>query len=361
MSISSIAELPRWRELLSPSAARAFGSVYSVSEETSTSFAPPPLASKYGLSAQHEQRVVVVRNTRSGETVLWNGRRKEKPQTFTGAPASAVQSSKPCDFCAWAELSAVPAWGRYQNSHCVTAANLFSFRGDHGLVVMKHHEPLECSLDQLASLLDAAQQWAVAAVAHKAVSAPGRAESAGTAPAPLSLQLLWNSGPRSGASQYHGHAQLLLTPPPPPPPLAPPPSADVLAAPAALGLSRSLADSRVFASITPLKDCELVLHAARPGSRGFQRLLHASLRALIDRAAVSSFNLSVTGMSVTSLGEAADAQEGVTARLLSRGKAGSASSASDFGALELFGGASIGHTSPWDVIALLDDQLAGRP
>lgn len=46
----------------------------------------------------------------------------------------------------------------------------------------------------------------------------------------------------------------------------------------------------------------------------------------------------------------------VVARIVSRGKANSA--ASDFGALEVFGGASIGHTDPYAVIAAVDAQLA---
>ena len=46
----------------------------------------------------------------------------------------------------------------------------------------------------------------------------------------------------------------------------------------------------------------------------------------------------------------------VVARVVSRGALGAA--ASDFGGLEVFGGASIGHTDPWAVVAALDEQLA---
>ena len=42
---------------------------------------------------------------------------------------------------------------------------------------------------------------------------------------------------------------------------------------------------------------------------------------------------------------------GVLARVVSRGSA--ASKASDFGALEVLGGASIGHTNPWTVYAAM--------
>lgn len=46
-------------------------------------------------------------------------------------------------------------------------------------------------------------------------------------------------------------------------------------------------------------------------------------------------------------------------RIASRGNL--ASKASDYGGLEVFGGASIGHTDPFDVIAAVDHQLAAFP
>ena len=46
-------------------------------------------------------------------------------------------------------------------------------------------------------------------------------------------------------------------------------------------------------------------------------------------------------------------------RIASRGNL--ASKASDYGGLEVFGGASIGHTDPFDVMAAVDQQLAALP
>jgi len=45
----------------------------------------------------------------------------------------------------------------------------------------------------------------------------------------------------------------------------------------------------------------------------------------------------------------------VVARIVSRGRLSSA--ASDFGGLEVFAGASIGHTDPWTVMQTLDKSL----
>jgi hypothetical protein len=64
----------------------------------------------------------------------------------------------------------------------------------HGVVLFKHHQPLQFSQEQLSDLLDASWLWFQAS--HKLQ--------------PMADQpfLLWNCLPRAGASQYHGHAQV---------------------------------------------------------------------------------------------------------------------------------------------------------
>jgi hypothetical protein len=111
-----------------------------------------------------------------------------------------------------------------------------------------------------------------------------------------------------------------------------------------------------------------VVHGASATSPAFVRLLHVAMRALIDRCGITSFNACVLGMSITAAEAPAEAGEGggeglvdgvgVTARVVSRGKA--TSRASDFGALEVFGDASIGHTSPWAVAAAFDAEAGAR-
>jgi len=89
-------------------------------------------------------------------------------------------------------------------------------------------------------------------------------------------------------------------------------------------------------------------------SPAFIALLHCALRTLIDGCGVLTFNAAVTGFTLTP-SEEQDAELGcVVARLVSRGKVTSA--ASDYGALEVFTGASIGHTSPWRIAAKLDEE-----
>lgn len=80
----------------------------------------------------------------------------------------------------------------------MTASNLFKYcQPCHGLVLFKHHQPLEFSLQQLADLLLCARAWFQAAhSAHPSATYPF---------------FLWNCGARAGASQYHGHAQVALS------------------------------------------------------------------------------------------------------------------------------------------------------
>ena len=80
----------------------------------------------------------------------------------------------------------------------MTASNLFKYcQPCHGLVLFKHHQPLEFSLPQLADVLLCARSWLRAAQsAH---------------PAAMHPFFLWNCGARAGASQFHGHAQVALS------------------------------------------------------------------------------------------------------------------------------------------------------
>ena len=135
-------------------------------------------------------------------------------------------------------------------------------------------------------------------------------------------------------------------------------------------------------SLAPWKDCELVVMGSHMRSRAFQLALYASLRTLVGELGVQAFNAAITfdpvavgsssssicswgpgggaggaGGAAGSSAPAGAADGPCTARVVSRGRL--ASGASDFGGLEVFGGASIAHTDPFAVGAALDRVLAG--
>ena len=79
----------------------------------------------------------------------------------------------------------------------------------------------------------------------------------------------------------------------------------------------------------------------------FVLALFIALRTLIDDFGIESFNVGVV--------ECPDEEGGVLARVVSRGKI--SQTASDFGALEVIGGASIGHTDPYHLLGVIKRRL----
>ncbi len=132
---------------------------------------------------------------------------------------------------------------------------------------------------------------------------------------------------------------------------------DLIAAHREVGLSHTFESATMFASLLPLKNRDIVVVGSRGvGDRAFQRLMYCGLRTLIDELGSSSFNMGIHCADQD--GKAKRLTEGrVIGRIVSRGQSGSTSFASDFGGLEVFGGASIGSDSPFRVKAALDRQL----
>ena len=350
---------------------------------------PPRLAAKYGLAPDNVQQVVSITDATTLDVCWWNPVRSSKPQNFTAAAAAAPADptggggAERCDFCAWPELTAADPVGRIEGPHAVSCSNLFKYIGPyHGVILWKHlHDPLSFDADQLADMLAVAGGWFDAAAAH--------AVGAGEAVSQLRPLLVWNCGARAGASFHHGHCQTMVASAVDFPTLARAERqrlayeaqgqgdsdeggqglgprdvyGDVLRAHREVGLSRELAagygaSAAAYCSVCPTKDAEVVVHGEALTCPAFQRLVYAALRALIDELGVQSFNATVSNIRLGGGAPAGRARGGlpVVARLVSRGRPAAVSS--DFGGLEVFGGATIGHTDPWVVAAALDRALA---
>lgn len=313
-----------------------------------------------------------MRNVYTDDLTWFNAARKTKPQTFSSTVSDVRQldSKGPqnCDFCAWETLSAEDTFGRIEGKHCVSASNLFKYAApSQGVILFKHHDPLELDLPRVADLLEVADGWFNAA-----------AEAA--AAQDLHPLLVWNALPRAGASQYHGHAQTMVSAVPFPMQLREKYACErfsgqydgasyydaLVEAHAAVGLATRWAavaeqddsgsKATAYASICPLKDAEIVVHGASLRCPAFQALVFAALHALIGELGCQSFNAGFHNIPLASVrGSVSGGSVPVVARVVSRGRVGSA--ASDFGGLEVFGGASIGHTDPWRVKEALDAAL----
>eukprot|EP00191_Tetraselmis_sp_GSL018_P023294 CAMPEP_0177624068 /NCGR_PEP_ID=MMETSP0419_2-20121207/29272_1 /TAXON_ID=582737 /ORGANISM="Tetraselmis sp., Strain GSL018" /LENGTH=222 /DNA_ID=CAMNT_0019124729 /DNA_START=845 /DNA_END=1513 /DNA_ORIENTATION=- len=119
-----------------------------------------------------------------------------------------------------------------------------------------------------------------------------------------------------------------------------------------------------FVNLSPVKDMEVVVLAESLSSRGLHTLLNAALWVLTRDLGGAAFNVGVHNIEVDGSwdppAEGMDWASGtpIMARVVSRGKL--SSRASDFGGLEVFGGASIGNTDPYIVMDLLSKRLGDR-
>jgi len=278
----------------------------------------------------------------------------KKPQQFLASGATKDAQSTgaaSCDFCSWETMTAEDTFGRIEGEYCVTGSNLFKYIGPYQAVCsFKHHDPLTFTLDALCDVFRVSSRW------FKACDEDYGENSADD----LHPMIVWNCNVRSGASQMHGHTQLLYSS------LAFPQQHmmqehilpaysgdyydDLERAHDEVGLKREIhGGARMFAHIAPYKDREIFVLADSIEDYGFQFLVHCGLRTIIDELDTSSFNVGVYPR-----GPSKDLWSGVVCRIVSRGRQSSKSLASDYGGLEVFSNASIGHTDPFDVIEAFD-------
>jgi hypothetical protein len=182
--------------------------------------------------------------------------------------------------------------------------------------------------------------------------------------------VIWNCRPRAAATVVHGHLQMLLTRDVHYPKIEAWRRAaetyrqtygedyfsDLFEVHADLGLGFVSEGTRVMASLTPVKEREIVIMGdvddyARPGafSGPFKRALFRALDTFINRMGVTAFNVAIYS---PPLGETGEAWQGfpIIARLVDRGHPGDG--ASDVGAMELYA-ASVIKTDPFRVAEVL--------
>lgn len=336
-----------------------------------------------GVAIDNVQEVIAVQNVVTSGVTWWNPSRKTKPQNFTATTTAQDPTvGTSCDFCEWERFTAVDTFGRIERRHAVSASNLFKYGAPaQGIVLFKHHDPLNFSKAQVLDLLTVADGWFHAAAASVSTTKYNIKE--------IHPYLVWNCLARAGASQYHGHAQVMMSAVPMPAMAHEAEAvrryatqycqgnitadyyADLKQAHADVGLARSVtleqslsepsstSGATAFASLCPTKDAEIVVHGSSLTCPAFQSLVYAALRALVDELGVQSFNVGIHNISLRQEEfhhtKSDHRSVPVIARVVSRGRANAV--ASDFGGLEVFGGASIGHTNPWDVIHALETVL----
>jgi hypothetical protein len=305
------------------------------------------IAKTFGsLDAVQAQRIVRVTNQVTFEGALFNELRAMRPMEVKGGDevrsTIAAAANDPFDH----PLTGTPAdtFGRTHGAHGITASNVAKYDGYHGVLVFDQHDPLApVDAATIRDHLATTRRWGEAALAED--------------PAARYLFVLWNCLWRAGGSIVHGHMQMTATRG------AHYPKVEQLRRQAlgyassegrdyfedlwlvhdALGLGVEVEEARVFPSLTPLKERE-VLILGRPGAD--ETSLAAGIARVVTAfraAGVVSHNMAVYLPPLSPDGEDWRRFPPI-ARLVDRGDP--ANRTSDIGAMELYA-ASVIATDPF--------------
>ena len=288
------------------------------------------------VDAVTEQRIVKVTNRVTLEGTLFNGLRASRPLD-TGVSLdldSEIAATEGDPFCRPEEGTPADVFGRVEGEHATTASNIAKYDGFHGVVVFDDHNPLHLTPEKVADYVSVGLAWC-----RKALEAdPG-------AKYPF---LMWNCLWRAGGSIIHGHAQVTATRD------AHYPKVERLRRAAAgyrsehgadyfgdlhrvheaLGLAVPAEEGvRAFASLTPVKEKELVVVGAAPNDPALHHTVGALLRDFVGGLGARAFNVAFYMPPLAPAGE--DWSDFPTiVHIVDRGDP--ANRTSDIGAMELY-------------------------
>lgn len=298
--------------------------------------------------AVREQRIVRVTDLVTLEGALFNELRARRPMEVKGADEvrQAIESSRGDPFCRPETGTPADPFGRVRGEHGVTASNIAKYDGYHGVLVFNEHDPLApVDEDVIRDHLATARRWAVQALEED--------------PGARYYFLMWNSLWRAGGSIVHGHMQMTTTRGMHYPKVealrrqalaycertAHDYFEDRWAVHRDLGLGLEIGRARVLASLTPIKEREIVV-IGRPGED------ESTLAAGIARAlsAYRALGVVAHNMALYLPPLAPDGEDWrrfpPIARLVDRGDP--ANKTSDIGGMELYA-ASVVSSDPFRV------------
>src|SRR3954471_724548 len=145
------------------------------------------------------QRVVKVTNCVTLEGALFNELRASRP-TDTGVSVDLereIEETVGDPFCCPYEGTPADVFGRVRGKHSVTASNVAKYDGFHGVIVFDDHNPLLFSPEKISDYISVGLEWG-----KKALE---------TDPEARYFFLMWNCLWRAGGSIIHSHAQVTAT------------------------------------------------------------------------------------------------------------------------------------------------------
>jgi hypothetical protein len=353
----SIAELEERIAALPPEARAAAERLFAVSS-TVGRLDPPPemrdwLIKQFGsVEAVTTQKIVRVTNLVMLEGALFNDLRSRRPLEVKGADEvrETIERSRNDPFCHPETGTPADTFGRIRGEHGITASNVAKYDGYHSVLVFDEHDPLApMSAEIIRDRLLTARRWALAANEED--------------PSSKYYFLIWNCLWRAGGSIVHGHMQMTTTRG------MHYPRVEMLRRRSleydeqygrdyfddlwlvhdALGLGHERDGARVFASLAPIKESEVII-LGRPGED--ETSLAAGIAGVISayrKQGVVAYNLALL---LPPLG--ADGNDWRRfpphARLVDRGDP--ANKTSDIGGMELYA-ASVVAADPFRLAEML--------
>ena len=265
----SIGELEERIAALPPDARAAAERIFAVST-TASHLVPPPemhdwITKQFGsVDAVTTQQIVRVTNRVLLDGALFNDLRARRPIEVKGADEvhDVIERSRGDPFCHPETGTPADTFGRIKGEHGITASNIAKYDAHHGVLVFDEHDPLApMDATTIRDRLLTARRWALAANEEDPY-----------------YFLIWNCLWRAGGSIVHGHMQMTVTRG------MHYPRVEMLRRRSlsydeqqgrdyfddlwlvheALGLGLWHEGSRVFASLTPIKESEVII-LGRPG------------------------------------------------------------------------------------------------
>jgi hypothetical protein len=360
----SITELEQRIAALPPEARAAAERLYAVSTTTGTLVPPdemrPWIEKLFGsVAAVTSQRIVRVTDRVMLEGALFNDLRARRPMSVpekSGAEvAETIRSTENDPFCHPETGTPADDFGRITGPSGVTASNVAKYDGYHGVLVFSAHDPLApMDAGAIADHFATARAWAEAAFERD--------------PAAPYYFLMWNCLWRAGGSIVHGHMQMTTTRGMHYPKVERLRQAalayderhrrdyfdDLWLVHDALGLGVAVDGARVFATLTPVKERELVI-LGTPGTG--ERSIAAGVSHALG--ALRSVGVVAHDLALYVPPLAADGADWrrfpPLARLVDRGDPGNQTC--DIGSMELYA-ASVIASDPFAVAAALQGTPA---
>ncbi|WP_273842233.1 hypothetical protein [Rubrobacter calidifluminis] len=304
-----------------------------------------------------EQRIVRVTNRITLEGALFNGLRASRPlDTGVDANLEAEISRTTGDpFCQPEKGTPEDIFGRVRGAHSITASNIAKYDAFHGVIVFDEHDPLLLTPERVDDYVSVGLEWSRRVLE--------------TDPDARYFLLIWNCLWRAGGSIIHGHAQVTATRHGHYPKIEHLRRSalgyaaeygsnyfeDLYRVHDSLGLSIPFpSGARGFASLTPVKEREVILLGRDPEDGSLRRAFARVLAAFVEDLGAKSFNVAFYLPPLAPVEEDWSSFPAMV-RLVDRGSP--ANRTSDIGAMELYA-APVVASDPFEVAGRLGRTLA---